>query len=168
MIVKCLAGLIGALTLMVAGLPAEAQRPAGVLVREDLYVVSDYSAARDPEADLKLAIAKATQAHRNILIDVGGDWCIWCHILDDYLARNREVGDAFAASFVILKINWDPKNPNSKFLSRYPEIDGYPHFLILDSTGKFLKSQDTSPLEKRDSYNPKKMIDFAKRWTPKL
>jgi thiol:disulfide interchange protein len=160
-----LLALVGAM-LMISSLPAAAQRPAGVKIREDLYIASSYDPARDPEADLKLAVAKAAETHRNVLIDVGGEWCIWCHILDDYLARNRNVGDAFAKSFVIVKINWDPKNENETFLSRYPKVDGYPHFIVLDSTGKHLKSQDTSELERGDSYNSKKMLDFAKRWLP--
>jgi thiol:disulfide interchange protein len=140
MIRTFLFALTGAVLLASAS-TAAAQRPAGVAVREDLYVISVYDPARDPEADLKLAIATATETHRNILIDVGGDWCVWCHILDDYLARNPKVGDAFAASFVMLKINWDPKHENKAFLSRYPSIGGYPHFIVLDASGNFLKSQ---------------------------
>src|SRR5690348_16127069 len=79
--------------------PAIAKPPAPYAIRADLYVVADYDPTRDAAKDLELAMAMAAESKRNILLDVGGDWCVWCHILDDYLAKNRAIGDAFAASF---------------------------------------------------------------------
>jgi thiol:disulfide interchange protein len=144
---------------------ASAQRPK---VRQGLYfLTATYDPARNAADDLKQAVAKAQESGKRILLDVGGEWCIWCHILDDFLARNTVVGDAFAASFVILKIDWSPDDKNEAFLSAYPEAPGYPHFYVLDSDGKLLRSQDTSPLEKGDSYNRGKMLDFAKEWRVK-
>jgi thiol:disulfide interchange protein len=143
---------------------ALADRPKGFAMREELYIVSTYDPARDPVKDLDLAIAKANASGRRILLDIGGEWCIWCHILDDFLATNQTIGDAFAASFVIVKINWSPQNKNRKFLLRFPEASGYPHFYVLDAAGKLLVSQDTSPLERGDSYNPQKMLAFAQLW----
>ena len=127
-------------------MPASA-KPPGMLVRNDLYLSStEYDPARDPKADLAAGIVAAQTSGKRILLDIGGEWCIWCHILDDYLARKKDVGDAFAASFVIVKITWEPKKQNEAFLSAYPKADGYPHFYVLDSSGKFLASQNTSPL----------------------
>jgi thiol:disulfide interchange protein len=140
-----------------------AQR-SGLAVRDDLYVVPAYDPARSPEADLRLAVARARAERKHILLDVGGNWCVWCHVLDNYLARDRAVGDAFRASFVILKINWSPENENTAFLGRYPEVDGYPHFFVLDSAGAFVANQPTSPLERGESYDQAKMLAFAERW----
>jgi thiol:disulfide interchange protein len=158
-----LAGLM-AIALCVAMPLAQAQRPAGVKVREDLYVVSVYDAKRDPAADLKLAISKAQAENKRILLDIGGDWCVWCHILDDYLGRNKSVGDAFAASFVVLKIQWSLDHRNEAFLAAYPEAEGYPHFYILDASGAYLGQQPTGDLERGDSYNRMKMLAFAEKW----
>ena len=142
---------------------AGAQR-SPALVREDLYVNPTYDPRRDPQADLQLAMAQARAQRKRILLDVGGNWCTWCHILDTYLAQDRAVGDAFAASFVILKINWSPENANAAFLGRYPAADGYPHFYVLDAAGAFLTNQPTSPLESGNSYDRAKMLAFAARW----
>lgn len=152
------------LALLPAAPTSLAQRPPGVVVREDLYLVSVYDPKRDPEADLKLAIKAAEAENKRILLDVGGDWCVWCHILDDYLGRNRPVGDAFKRSFVILKIHWSPNQRNEAFLGKYPEPEGYPHFYVLDSAGGLLGSQSTSELERGDSYNRAKMLAFAAKW----
>lgn len=156
------------LAMLLAFAPsATAQIPANALVRTDLYVWPAYDSKRDPKADLQLALAKASATHRNVLIDVGGNWCMPCLRLDDYLARNDEVGNAFKASFVMVKVNWDPKNTNRAFLWRYPKINGYPHFFVLDSTGKFLKSQNTGWFSNRHSYNSARFLDFARSWRPK-
>jgi len=113
---KSLVALVSTL-LMGAAFPpgAVAQRKPGVMVREELYVISSYDPRRDPQADLQLAVAKAQAQRKRILLDVGGNWCTWCHILDNYLATDRAVGDAFESSFVILKINWSPENQNAAF-----------------------------------------------------
>ena len=150
---------------MASTAPALARPPVGMVVRGDLYLNStSYDPARDPKADLAAGVVSAQASGKRILLDVGGEWCIWCHILDDYLSRNKDVGDAFAASFVIVKITWEPKSRNEEFLSAYPDTDGYPHFYVLESSGKFLASQNTSPLERGESYNKDKMLAFAARW----
>jgi len=162
---QLLALLSESLLSMASPAPASARPPAGMVVRADLYLNSmSYDPTRDPKADLAAGVVSAQASGKRILLDVGGEWCIWCHILDDYLARNNDVGDAFAASFVIVKITWEPKKRNEEFLSAYPDTDGYPHFYVLDSYGKFLASQKTSPLERGESYNKDRMLAFAARW----
>ncbi|MBI1361850.1 MAG: DUF255 domain-containing protein [Alphaproteobacteria bacterium] len=155
---------LAALALLAAA-PAIAQR-SGVAVppSQGLYVYPDYDANRDAAADLQIAIKAATVLNRRILLEVGGDWCIWCHILDHFIAASPDVTDAFTRSFVVVKVNYSLARPNQKFLKDYPKPEGYPHFFILDSDGTVLKSQDTSPLEKGDSYDREKVLAFAKSW----
>ncbi|HOY77730.1 MAG TPA: thioredoxin family protein [Hyphomonadaceae bacterium] len=148
--------------------PVLAEKPAKVAVRQDIYHLTiTYDPKRDATSDLASAIKAAKASGKNVLLDVGGEWCSWCHILDNYLARNKEVGDAFAASFVILKINWSPDNKNAAFLAAYPAAAGYPHFYVLDANGKLLHSQDTAKLEQGEGYNKSHMLDFAKTWRAK-
>jgi|SRR6516162_2392048 len=41
-----------------------------------------YDPRRDPEKDLAAARAEAEKNRKNIFVEVGGEWCTWCHILD--------------------------------------------------------------------------------------
>jgi thiol:disulfide interchange protein len=119
-----------------------------------------------PEADLKQAIAEAQRSGRRIILDVGGEWCSWCHILDRYYQANSDLLELRDRNFVWLKITFSPDNKNEAFLSRFPAINGYPHLFVLDKDGKLLHSQDTALLEEGKSYNRNKMQEFLRQWAP--
>ncbi len=131
-----------------------------------LYVNESYRPDADPDIDLALAVQRATAENKRILVVVGGDWCVWCHILDRFLAADREAHAAFAVSFVILKVNWSRENENTEFLGRYPESTAYPDFFVLDARGQFLAQQRTDVLERGRRYDRVRMIEFARRWRP--
>ena len=125
--------------------------------------------AYDPQAyafdDLQRARLMADFYERRILLVVGGDWCAWCYILEDFLADDDEARAEFAESFVIMKVHYSTDEPNEEFLSAYPEIPGYPHFFVFDADGRVLHSQDTLELEDGgDSYDPAAMAAFAREW----
>ena len=130
----------------------------------DAFIVHGYDPARDPRADLAMAVDRAQAENKNILLIVGGEWCIWCHMLQRYLDSNADVRDAFAASFVILKVNYSDDNKNAAFLGAYPRSTGYPDFFVLDPGGAFLAQQSTGDLEQGRGYNRARMMDFARRW----
>ncbi|NUN07765.1 MAG: thioredoxin family protein [Ignavibacteriaceae bacterium] len=126
-----------------------------------------FDPTRDPFVDLKQAVAEAKKENKNILLDVGGEWCIWCHRIDEFITNDKEIKEGFESAFVILKVNFSKENKNEKFLSQYPKIPGYPHFFILDKNGKFLESQDTGELESGKSYSKQKFLEFVNKWKNK-
>ena len=38
-----------------------------------------YDPTADPFLDLQQTVSEATSSGRRILLEVGGEWCIWCH-----------------------------------------------------------------------------------------
>lgn len=123
-----------------------------------------YDPKRDPEKDIREAIAEAKQTGKRILLEVGGEWCSWCHIMDDYFEQNPTLLDFREKNFILVKINFSRENENKKVLSRYPTIPGYPHLFVLDTSGRLLHSQDTSRLESGRSYDLEKFFSFLKKW----
>ncbi len=127
---------------------------------------------RDPAADLAEAKAMAAATGRNILVDVGGDWCVWCRLLDNLFATNADLAALKDRHFVTLKVHWDKKeNQNTAFLSQYPKIAGYPHLFVLAPDGALLHSQDTAELElpkdQGRGHDPAKVAAFLTAWAPK-
>jgi thioredoxin-related protein len=147
-----------ALTLLVgvlgAGTPWQA-RSAG------------YDPKRDPAQDLEAAVKQAGRDNKRILLVVGGEWCGWCHTLENYLKGNADVQAAWASAFVAIKVNFSPENRNSAFLGRYPAIPGYPHIFVLEKTGALLHSQNTVELEQGASYSKAAMLQFVEKWRPR-
>ena len=126
--------------------------------------VTKYDPERDAEADIKDAVVEAQRTGKRVLVDVGGEWCVWCHTLDRFFEQNPKLLEYREQHFVMVKINYSPENKNEKLLSRYPQIPGFPHLFVLDEKGKLLHSQDTSELEEGKSYNLEKLSSFLKNW----
>lgn len=128
------------------------------------YTVAKYDPARDPAKDLAETIRVAQDSKKRILLQVGGEWCGWCHKLDGYIAEHAAVSSAINESFVIMKVNYGDDNKNEAFLAQYPTIPGYPHVYVLESDGTLLHSQNTVELEEGSSYNEAALLAFVERW----
>ena len=156
-------GFVILLAGSIAGVTYGAQQP-GAPATGTAVTAPKFNPAADPTKDLEGAIADAQRTHKRIILDVGGEWCGWCHAMDRYYAEHADLMALREKQFVWLKINFSPENNNAAFLSKYPAIHGYPHLLVLDTDGKLLHSQDTSLLEQGSSYNLEKMFAFLKQW----
>ena len=126
-----------------------------------------YDTKRDSFKDLKAAQAEAQKTGKNIMLEVGGNWCIWCHIMHKFYESHQELKQYRDANYVVVPVNWSEEAPNEKFLSQFPKVAGYPHLFILDANGKLLQSQNTAELEEGRGYNITKVAKFLKKWAPK-
>ncbi len=125
-----------------------------------------FDPARDAAADVATAVAMAKAQGKRVLVDVGGQWCSWCHILDRFVAGNADVRALVDANYVWLKVNWSPENRNEALLSRWPAIRGYPHLFVLGADGRLLHSQETDVLESGKDYDRAKFVAFLRAWAP--
>lgn len=125
-----------------------------------------FDPSRDAVADVAMAVGQARQEGKRVLVDVGGEWCAWCRIMDRFFAGNEQARSIRDAHYVWVKVNWSRENRNEALLSRWPKIDGYPHLFVLEADGSLLHSQDTSLLEQGRSYDAVKFIAFLERWKP--
>jgi len=133
--------------------------PAGELPQQ-------FDPKRDAARDLDNALSMARATNRHVLVDVGGEWCSWCHALDRFFASNADLKRLRDNWYVLLKINWSPENTNAAVLRRWPKTVGYPHFFVLDADGRLLHSQDTGVLESGSSYDHAAMRAFLVKWAP--
>jgi thioredoxin-related protein len=127
--------------------------------------VEQFDPSRDASKDLQNAINFAEKTDKRIILDVGGEWCIWCHRLDTLFIKNPELKAYRDKHFIYVKINYSKENKNEKFLSQFPQIPGYPHWFLLDSNGKLLKSEGSDNFESGKGHDPKKVMAFLKKWT---
>lgn len=126
--------------------------------------LSKFDPTANPFDDLKISVGLAKESNKRIILDVGGEWCIWCHRIDAFMHNTEEIKSLLEKNYIVLKINYSKENKNEKFLSQYPQVEGYPHFFVLDETGKLLHSQNTGELEKDKDYDKDKFIAFLEKW----
>jgi thiol:disulfide interchange protein len=145
---------------------ASGNTPTAADIAAAAALSASFDPARDPVADLETAKVEAKRGGKRILLDVGGEWCSWCHILDEFVGGDAEIRSFRDANYVWVKVNYSEENENAAFLAQFPEIKGYPHLFVLDADGKLLHSQFTGELEKGKGYDRKKFFAFLKDWAP--
>lgn len=133
---------------------------------ETIWAVGEYDPGRDPFADLRDTTSRAEAEGKRILLEVGGEWCGWCHRLDLFIREHPQIAGELRAGFLIMKVNYSPENRNEAFLSQYPEIHGYPHIYVMERDGTLLHSQRTNVLEDGPSYSEEAILEFLRAWAP--
>jgi thiol:disulfide interchange protein len=156
--------LVSLLTILVAA-PWTAQALGQAAKPETSPSIFD--PGRDAAKDIEQAVAEAGRTGKRVLVDVGGNWCVWCREMESFLETHDDLRSLRDRYFVTVKVNWSPENKNEAVLSKYPKIPGYPHFFVLDGTGRLLHSQNTGELEDgKKSYDLEKFTAFLKEWAP--
>jgi thiol:disulfide interchange protein len=125
-----------------------------------------FDPARDAAADVAQAVATAKAQDKRVLVDVGGEWCAWCHIMDRFFAADAQALALREQGFVFVKVNYSKENKNEALLSRWPRVKGYPHLFVLGPDGALLHSQDTGALEAGKGYDRVKFMAFLRTWSP--
>jgi thiol:disulfide interchange protein len=123
-----------------------------------------YDDQRDPFADANAALALARATNRNVLIEIGGNWCTWCHKMDAFLLKNPEIYQTLHSKYILLKINVSDSNENEAFMKSLPPVLGYPHMYVSTGTGKMLLSKDTAELQDDDGYSAEYWLTFLEKW----
>lgn len=125
---------------------------------------AQFDPSRDADKDIRAGIKEAGLSGKKVLLDVGGQWCIWCRRLDKFFEDNADANKLLQDNYVVVKVNYSPENKNEKVLSRYPKVAGYPHIFILDSKGNLIHSQNTGELESGKGYDKAKILAFLKKY----
>ncbi|HKT51003.1 MAG TPA: thioredoxin family protein [Candidatus Angelobacter sp.] len=126
--------------------------------------VMRFDPARSAAQDINDAVEEAKRSNRRVLMEVGGDWASWCHTMDEFFQSHSDLRDFRDKHYVTVFVNYSVQNQNRQVLDKYPKIYEYPHFFVLDGTGKVLVSQQTSLLEQGETYNPGRMDAFLRKW----
>jgi thioredoxin-related protein len=125
---------------------------------------SKFDPTRDAAKDVAAAVAAAKAQGKRVLVDVGGEWCPWCHILDRFVQSNVDIKALVDSNYVWVKVNFSPDNKNEAVLSKWPKIGGYPHLFVLDGTGRLVHSQETGSLEAQKDYDKAKFVAFLRKY----
>lgn len=116
------------------------------------------------------AVIKAKQENKNVLIQVGGNWCPWCIKFNHFCKEVPKVDSIIKSSYVLIHLNYSKENRNYEALERlgFPQRFGFPVLVVLNSKGERLNTQDSGLLEKDKGYDTLKVATFLNNWTPQV
>lgn len=134
---------------------------------QDVKLFNAYNPLENANKAIKAACKTAKREHKNVLVQVGGNWCIWCARFDAFTKSNQSIDSLLKSSFVVYHLNYSKENKNLKTLAKYsyPQRFGFPVFLILSGKGNLLHTQNSAYLEEGKGYSQEKITDFLSNWT---
>ena len=134
--------------------------------------VTIYDPTANAELQVSQAIAKASKEGKHVLLQIGGNWCIWCVRLNAFEHADPKVDSLIKADYVLVHLNYSPENKNLEILKKfeYPQRFGFPVLVILDANGRRIHTQDSGFLEAAKNanniyYDKQKVLAFLGKWT---
>lgn len=132
-----------------------------------------YNENIDPIKQIEQAISKASKSQKNIIVQLGGNWCIWCLRFADFICKDVDIKTIIDKNYEYIHVNiprrgtpqYEASAPLQKRLNNAGRF-GYPVLVVLNHSGEVLHIQDSSFLESGNSYDQKKVIRFLRNWTP--
>ena len=126
-----------------------------------------YNPSADTKKDISNVIAQAKKENKHVFLQIGGNWCGWCIAFDKKVNENEELKKILNDNYVVYHLNYSNENTNSEILKElgYPQRFGFPVFVILDSVGNRLHTQNSAYLEEGKGHSVEKVKGFLDSWT---
>ena len=119
------------------------------------------------EKDVAALLIKAKKENKNIMLQIGGNWCVWCYRFNDFVEKDKELKGLVDKNYVVYHLNHSKENTNYIYLKKlgFPQRFGFPVFVILDVKGNVIHTQDSVLLEEGQGYSKEKVKTFFQNWS---
>jgi len=136
---------------------------------QDMTKFKLYKPEENAKEGIATAVKEANASGKHVLIQIGGNWCIWCARFNDYVTKDKQLDSLVNANYVVYHLNYSKENTNADLLAKYefPQRFGFPVLLILDEKGDLLHTQNSWYLEAEKSYDKEKVTTFFNDWGKK-
>lgn len=130
-----------------------------------------YHPEANAQKDIDSLVILAQKENKNIVIQAGGNWCIWCLRFNNFIHQNSSISRLLNDNFLYYHLNFSPENKNEIVFNKYAagkgEEYGYPFFIVLDKNGKVLTTRESGNLEAGKGYDEAKVLAFFNDWVSK-
>lgn len=136
---------------------------------QDLTKFHLYHPEANAKKDIEAAVEKAKKAGKHVLVQVGGNWCIWCARFNDMVTTDSAIDSLVQENYIVYHLNYSKENKNLDLLEKYnfPQRFGFPVFLVLNGKGDLLHTQSSWYLEAGKGYDKEKVTAFFTDWSKK-
>jgi thiol:disulfide interchange protein len=127
--------------LLLAALPAEAAAPPKLPISQweqlPVATVQPYNETANADAQVAAAFARAQKSHKRVLIDLGGNWCVDCIVLANFV-RLPEMRRFMETHYEEVLVDVGRFNRNLQIPARFgitERLKGVPALLIATPDG---------------------------------
>ncbi len=126
-----------------------------------------YDEKANADAQVAAARNRALKAHKRLLIDLGGNWCLDCRLLAGTMDL-PEVKRFVDAHFVVVTVDVGRFDKNGQIAARYGikgRLKGVPAVLVVDPrTNRLLNTGHETDLSDARSAGPQALADWLAGW----
>lgn len=127
-----------------------------------------YYPEADAKSDIKKVVEQAAKEGKHVLLQIGGNWCVWCLRFNEKVTTNDTLKTALEKNFVTYHLNYSKEKKNEEILASlgYPQRFGFPVFVVLDGKGNRLHTQSSGYLESGKGHGTQQVLEFFNHWSP--
>ena len=159
------------LTILLLTTPAFAAAPAPKLSITDfkqlpVVLTQPYDEGANADAALAAAFARAQKSHKRVLIDLGGNWCVDCIVLANFL-KLPEMQRFMAAHYEVVTVDVGRFNRNLQIPARFgvtKKLEGVPALLIATPDGKLANGKDVFATASASEMTPRSVADYLAKY----
>ena len=126
-----------------------------------------YNPYANVDKDMQVVLAKAKAEHKNVMIQIGGNWCVSCYRFNSFLLLDFTLKQLLNDNYVVYHLNYSDENKNLNYLKKLgnPHRYGFPVLVVMDSKGNRLYTEPCGLLGKGNGYDTDKVKQFLIKWS---
>jgi thiol:disulfide interchange protein len=158
------------LLAMLAALPAlaaTAPKPSIASLQQlPVVTLQPYDEAANADAQVAAAFARARKSHKRVLIDLGGNWCVDCLVLTNFV-RLPEMHSFVEAHYEVVLVDVGRFNRNLQIPARFgitKRLEGVPALLIATPDGRLVNGGNIFATADAHSMTPQALADYLAKY----
>ena len=131
-----------------------------------VVLTQPYDEGANADAAVATAFAHARKSHKRVLIDLGGNWCVDCIVLANFL-KLPEMQRFMAAHYEVVTVDVGRFNRNLQIPARFgftKRLEGVPALLIATPDGKLVNDKDVFATASASEMTPKSVAAYLAKY----
>ncbi|HEY8253054.1 MAG TPA: thioredoxin family protein [Rhizomicrobium sp.] len=131
-----------------------------------VVLTQPYDEGASADAAVAAAFTRAQKSHKRVLIDLGGNWCVDCIVLANFL-KLPEMQRFMAVHYEVVTVDVGRFNRNLQIPARFgiaKRLEGVPALLIATPDGKLVNGTDVFATASASEMTPKSVADYLAKY----
>jgi thiol:disulfide interchange protein len=145
----------------------QAPRPSiATLQQLPVVLMQPYDEHANADAAVAAAFERAKMSHKRVLIDLGGNWCVDCVVLANFL-KLPEMQRFMAAHYEMVAVDVGRFDRNQQIPSRFGitgRLKGVPALLIATPDGKLVNGNDVFATADASTMTPQVLAAYFAKY----